>query len=155
MFALYLNSLLLGFFRWTTWVPNNEFGRFNMITAPILPARAAASFLGLSLWLFVILGLSLLRNRDVVRKRIGKFGPSASGWWAATWPAPYVAGAVLVVGCVLLAMIHFKLPPEGEWSNGIGIIEALVFAAWIARDGIYLQWMSLRRTRRPLVSGAF
>jgi hypothetical protein len=50
-------------------------------------------------------------------------------------------------------MIRLRLEPQPEWSPGLGLLEAGFFAMWIMRDLLYLQWMNLRRARRPLVAG--
>jgi hypothetical protein len=50
-------------------------------------------------------------------------------------------------------MIRLRLQPQPEWNPGLGLLEAGFFAFWIARDLLYLQWMNLRRARRPLVTG--
>ncbi len=34
----------------------------------------------------------------------------------------------------------------------MALFEVCFLAAWIARDGLYLQWMNLRRGRRPVVT---
>src|SRR5260370_35569125 len=36
---------------------------------------------------------------------------------------------------------------------GVGMLEVGFFALWLARDFEYLQWMNLRKGRRPLVAG--
>lgn len=152
-FVLYLNFLMLGFYRWV--VPSFSFtpGRGNFVSyRPVLPAEAESTLLGLALWFFVIFGFSLLRNRERARRRISALGARAAGWWAALWPAPYLVSGALLVGFAVIAMIYKKLEPGGGWTADMGITEALFLALWLARDATYLQWMCLRRTRRPIVS---
>jgi hypothetical protein len=104
-------------------------------------------------WLFVLLGLVLLRNREQVRRRIRTLGDSAASLWAAFWPAPYLVLGVTVVGIAILELIrtYRGLTPD-QWSWGLAILNVAFIALWVARDLLYLQWMGLRRARRPLVA---
>lgn len=153
--VLYLNLLLLGFFRWM--IPYFEFGSPATVPSiafqPIPPTTAEGLFLSISLWFFVILGLAMLRNRDRVRRRIREYGAGAAGWWAAVWPAPYLFAGAVLAGLGIVGMIRLRLQPQPEWNPGVGLLEAGFFAFWIMRDLLYLQWMNLRRARRPLVTG--
>jgi hypothetical protein len=158
--VLYLNLLLLGFFQWI--VPHVDYVRSadpSVVYRPILdyrstpPNAAEGLFLSISLWFFVMLGLALLRNRDRVRRRIREYGAGAAGWWAAMWPAPYLVSGAVLAGLGIVGMIRLRLQPQPEWNPGLGLLEAGFFALWIIRDLLYLQWMNLRRARRPLVTG--
>jgi hypothetical protein len=153
-FVLYLNLLLLGFFRWM--IPHFDYSGTNAPSIsyqPIPPNTAEGLFLSISLWFFVILGLALLRNRDRVRRRIREFGARAAGWWAAVWPSPYLFAVAVLAGLGIVGMIQLRLQPQPEWNPGMGLLEAGFFAFWIMRDLLYLQWMNLRRARRPLFTG--
>lgn len=154
-FVVYLNLLLLGFFRWM--IPHIDFRPSatgpSIDFRPIRPTTAEGLFLSISLWFFVILGLALLRNRDRVRRRIREYGARAAGWWAAVWPAPYLFAGAVLAGLGIVGMIRLRLQPQPEWNPGLGLLEAGFFAMWIMRDLLYLQWMNLRRARRPLVTG--
>jgi hypothetical protein len=158
-FVLYLNLLLLGFFRWM--IPQFRFDRFQgqgslgpfIEYKPISPTTAEATFLAVSLWFFAILGLATLRNRDRVRRRIREFGEHAAGWWSAAWPAPYLFAGAFLTGAAIVEMIRLRLGPQYEWNPGLGLLESAFFTIWIARDLLYLQWMNLRRARRPLLTG--
>jgi hypothetical protein len=55
-------------------------------------------------------------------------------------------------GFAMIAMIQHELHPDSGWSMGMALFEVCFLAVWIARDGLYLQWMNLRRGRRPLVT---
>jgi hypothetical protein len=152
--VLYLNLLLLGFFRWI--IPHFEYSRTTGPSTsyqPLSPATAEGLFLSISLWSFVILGVALLRNRDRVRRRIREYGVRAAGSRAAVWPAPYLFAGAVVAGFGIVGMIRLKLLPQPEWNPGLGLLQASFFATWIVRDLLYLQWMNLRRARRPLVTG--
>lgn len=158
-FVLYLNALVLGFFRWATpqlvsrqpdvagpFVARTEF-------QPISASAAETILLAIAIWLFALFGLALLRNRERVRRRIRQHGTTASGWWAAVWPSPYLLAGALVTGAAILAMIRYKVEDYRNWNMQVGILEAGFFALWLARDFGYLQWMNLRKGRRPLVTG--
>jgi len=150
-FVLYLNALVLGFFRWV--VPFQLPPQYRVQFRPIQAGPAAVVFLANALWLFAIFGFALLRNRERVRRRIRQYGATASGWWAAIWPSPYLLAGGLVTGCAILAMIRYKVEDFGNWNFQMGILEVVFFAIWLVRDFQYLQWMNLQRARRPLVAG--
>jgi len=151
-FVLYLNALVLGFFRWM--IPRfYSFPRPTVEYQPIRASVAAVAFLGIALWLFAIFGLALLRNRERVRRRIRQHGAAAAGWWAAMWPAPYLLAGAVGTGLAMLVMIRYKVQDYGNWNMQVGMLEVGFFALWLARDFEYLQWMNLRKGRRPLVAG--
>jgi len=159
-FVLYLNALVLGFFRWTipqftTRPPGGVAGPSlpRLEFRPISAGAAEVTFLGIGLWLFAIFGLALLRNRERVRRRIRQHGAEASGWWAAIWPSPYLLAGAMVTGCAILGMIRSKVEEYGNWNFSVGVLQVAFFALWLARDFEYLQWMNLQKGRRPLVSG--
>jgi hypothetical protein len=152
-FAIYLNALMLGFFNWKAplGLPIiNSLGRITgFYTLP--PLLVERPLLYNTFWLFILLGLVLLRNREQVRRRIKTLGESAASLWAAFWPAPYLVLGVTVVGIAILELIrtYRGLPPD-QWNWGLAILNVAFIALWVARDLLYLQWMGLRRARRPL-----
>jgi len=152
-FVLYLSVLLLGFFRWM--VPQYRYneGKYWVTTyTPIEPYRAELTFLMVSLSFFGLFGLTLLRNRDLIRRRIRVLGANAASWWAAAWPAPYLVLGSVLAGLGIVGMIQLRLRPQRDWSVASGLLEACFFALWIVRDSLYLQWMNLRRARKPLMT---
>jgi hypothetical protein len=152
-FAIYLNALMLGFFSWKAplGLPIiNSLGRMTgFYTLP--PLLVERPLLYNTFWLFILLGLVLLRNREQVRRRIRTLGGSAASLWAAFWPAPYLLVGIIVVGIAILELIrsYRGLTPD-QWSWGLAILNVAFIALWVARDLLYLQWMGLRRARRPL-----
>jgi hypothetical protein len=150
-FVLYLNALVLGFFRWV--VPFQLPPQYRVQFRPIQAGPAAVVFLANALWLFAIFGFALLRNRERVRRRLRQYGATASGWWAAIWPSPYLLAGALATGCAILAMIRYNVEDFDNWNFQVGILEVVFFAIWLVRDFQYLQWMNLQRARRPLVAG--
>jgi hypothetical protein len=152
-FILYIHLIVLAFFQWTRL-------RITYVRAGIpqgteylvAPSQAELEFLAISLWLFILFGFALLRNRERARRRIHRLGAKASGIWAALWPAPYLLVGFMGTGFAMIAMIQHELHPDAGWSMDMALFEVCFLAAWIARDGLYLQWMNLRRGRRPLVT---
>ena len=151
-FVLYLNALVLGFFR---WMVSNISGPppYHLETRPVSASVAEITFLAIGLWLFSVFGLALLRNRERVRRLIRQHGAAAAGWWAAMWPSPYLLVGSLVTALAMLAMIRYKVEDYGNWNMQVGMLEVGFFALWLVRDFQYLQWMNLRKGRRPLAAG--
>jgi hypothetical protein len=156
--ALYLNFIVLAFFRWmvgnyTQEGPRSDSGfwQFHSVAA----RDAENTFLAFSLAIFLVLGLTLLRNRERARRFLREAGGSSADWLAAIWPAPYLILGTLLAGGAMLLMIRYKLNIllQSDWSIGLGVLQVAFVAAWLTRDFIYLQWMNLRRTRRPLLTG--
>jgi hypothetical protein len=151
-FCLYLNLLLLGFLRWS--VPQFHYSKESgpyVTYGPIAPHAAEQLFFAIALLFLALFGLTLLRNRDQARRRIRELGARAAGWWAALWPAPYLLLGAIVAGIAIVFMIQTKLRPHDAWSSGSGLLEAAFVSAWVTRDVLYIQWMNLRRVRRPIM----
>ncbi len=136
-FAVYLNFILVGFFKWDYFTPLD----------------AQATLLSLNIGIFIVLGVALLRNRDQLRRRIKELGDSASGWLEATWPAKHLLAGTLLIGLVVVGIIQREREAKSEWYVGLAIFRTVFFALWLLRDILYLQWANLRTTRRPLAMG--
>jgi hypothetical protein len=134
--ALFLNVVFLAFFNW------RQDGDVD----------GAAFLLSLNMGVFIVLGLALLRNRERMR-RIVRMRVSAPRWLDKCWPSPLLFAATLGAGAfVALGAVLSRAP--GQASNlSFLIFRVLFFALWIVRDQQYLQWMSLRNGRNPLVMG--
>jgi hypothetical protein len=142
---VYVNVLMLGFYRW---------GSGAIFSGNNLEAVQTQSFfLATNLALFLVLGLSLLRNRDRMRRRLRELGDAASNWFAALWPLPYVLAGMLLVGFAAVSMIQARHSPKAEWDFALACFRMLFIALWLARDLLYLQWINLTRTKRPLTMG--
>ena len=154
-FVLYLHLIVLALFQWTrlSYFNNPATRSFGYKPYQVAPMQAESEFLAVSLWFFAVFGLTLLRNRERVRRRILEFGSGAANWWAALWPGPYLLGGILAAGLAMIAMVRYELRPETGWSFGMAFFEVCFLAAWIVRDAIYLQWMNLRQGRRSLTTG--
>jgi hypothetical protein len=155
-FSIYLSFLMVGFFNWKAPLGQPivqmvmPFRIIGFKTLP--PLQVEQMLLFNTFWIFVLLGLILLRNRERLRRRIRTLGESAASWWAALWPAPYAVAGVIMVGIAIVELIRIyrNLTPD-QWSLGLALIKGAFIALWVARDLLYLQWMELRRSRRPLV----
>jgi hypothetical protein len=145
--ACFLNLILLGFFRWAS------IGVDAPLKFLILPFDAEAMLLAWNVCVFFILGIALLRNRTLVRRRLHDVDRAVSPAWESLWPAPYVLLGVILVGSVATAAVHWKHNPKFDWSLPVAAFQVTFLAVWLIRDLLYLQWMNLRRGRRPLVMG--
>jgi hypothetical protein len=154
--ALYLNGIVLAFFRWvqgsyTQQPPDFYIGSWQF--RPVTAQDAENAFLAFSLGIFLVLGLTLLRNRERSRRFLREVGASSADWLAAIWPAPYLILGTILSGAAVILMIRANAAPQADWSLGMGVVQVAFVGAWLARDFIYLQWMNLRRARRPLLTG--
>jgi hypothetical protein len=152
--AIYLNALMLGFFNWKAPLGAPILSSTRILGYNTLPPHQVEEILLFgSFWLFTLLGIILLRNRERVRQRIQALGERAAGFWAALWPAPYVLAGMIIAGLGILELIRVYRNISGaDWDWGLALVSIAFFALWLARDLLYLQWMGLRRTRRPLAS---
>jgi hypothetical protein len=98
-------------------------------------------------------GLAQLRNRDRMRRILRTKSSGAPSWVDLTWPAPLLLAASAGASVLISAAGTWARNTHTEWSEAFTIFRALFFAAWIVRDTQFLQWMTLRRGRRPLVMG--
>lgn len=155
LFTLYLGLLMVGFFPWKfTFLHQAEVGEYEWRLAGMETQALEQMLLFMSVTLFGALALVLLRNRERTRRRIREFGDRAAGWMAALWPAPYLIAAIgLIGGAIVMLIAHYR-DPQRQWNFHLAVYEVAFMGAWMARDTLYLQWMSVRRARRPLVTAA-
>jgi hypothetical protein len=134
--TLFVNLLLLAFIRWDS--------------ASLADLQAA--LFTFNIIILSALGLAQLRNRDRTR-RILRSQPGASlSALNLAWPAPFLLMASALAS--LLICIGTKLAnANADWSFGFALFRSLFFVAWFVRDLQFLQWMTLRRGKRPMVMG--
>lgn len=132
--ALYVSLLLIGFFRWSSYIP----------------LESEAIMLSGTATLFWWLGLVLLRNRDRLRRF--QAGEERGGWSATIWPAPYVLAGFSAVGLAIVAYAGSRGASGATWNLALGLYQMAILSLWLVRDVLYLQWMILRRGRRSLLS---
>jgi hypothetical protein len=133
--ALYVNLIVIGFYRW------RNFERLD----------SEAILAGMNMFLFALLGLAVLRNRERVRRLVRQAGESAENWLTASWPAPYILAGTLIVGAVVIGALQLRPDSRGDWSLSLAIFRWVFLVFWLTRDILYLQWMNLRQGRRQLV----
>ena len=83
-----------------------------------------------------------------------EFGNWASGLWAALWPIPYLVAGIALVGAAIIGLVGHYRNPGSDWNWQLAVYDVAFLAAWLARDALYLQWMDLRRSKRPLISAS-
>ncbi|HYL63059.1 MAG TPA: hypothetical protein VE077_10600, partial [Candidatus Methylomirabilis sp.] len=148
----YLNFILFAFFQWGTATKLALNGsRFSQVSMSGLDEQEA--MLSLNILLFFIYGFILLRNRSRMRRKLHSAREAVSEWVEALWPAPYILLGTLVVGAALVGVIAWRRNTALEWSLSFAIFQVVFLACWLARDLLFLQWMNLRRGRKPLMMG--
>jgi hypothetical protein len=136
-FAMFINLLFVAFFRWrsSNYIDNQAY------------------LLTLNIVVFFCLGLGLLRNRERMRRILRTHELAGASWLDLTWPAPLLIAGALAAGLLVVAGIAQGRDPHVEWNPAFAVFRSLFFVAWMARDLQFLQWMSLRRGKHPLVMG--
>jgi hypothetical protein len=157
--AIYFTVLMLGFFNWKAPLGQPIYegagSQLRLVGVATLPPRAVLEMvLSNIFWIFAFLGLILLRNREHVRRRIKISGSRAANLWAALWPALYPLVGFVIAGIAVIQLVRiYRHPPPDQWSSSLALMYVGFVALWVARDLLYLQWMGLRRVRRPLAVG--
>jgi hypothetical protein len=145
-FALFINVLFVAFFKWSA----------------ATPIDCQAFLLTLNIFVFLCLGLGAIRNRERMRRILRMRESAGSSWLDLTWPAPLLLAGTVAASCLIILGISWGRAAGTEWELNVAalrwepnlaILRALFFVAWITRDIQFLQWMSLRRGKHPLVIG--
>ena len=151
-FALFLNALFVAFYQWGRLTPILSGDSYPF--RPETPMAAEAILLTLNIVVFFCLGLAVIRNRERVRRILRAQESGAPGFLDLTWPAPFIAAGTGAACLIVLAGMAWGHSGNPELDVNFAIFRALLFVAWITRDMQFLQWMSLRRAKHPLVMGA-
>lgn len=138
-FAMFLNLLFVAFYRWG-WGGTS-------------PIDSQSLLLTLNIGVFFCLGLGAIRNRERVRRILRTRQGAAANWLDLTWPAPLIIAGTAAPGLVVVIAVTQGRNPLMEWNVNFALLRVLFFVAWITRDLQFLQWMSLRRGKHPLVMG--
>jgi hypothetical protein len=133
-FAAYCNFVWIGFYPWRT----------------ASRVSSAGALLLLGAVFFYAVGIGVLRSRELVRRGLREVTAALSG--SARWLGPV---ASLAVGAALTQIVIVILaeqysPAESGARAGLDLFLVLYFAAWVARDLFYLQWMKIRPVRSSL-----
>jgi len=152
-FAISVSLLVLGFFQWKVLGPADWVFEGLYARGPLPPLDVIRELLRVNVPVFFALGVVLLRNRERVRSGIRTTAKHAADGFAAIWPTPYVLVGTAAVGAAVVGLVEHYRPPESHWNWALAAFEVLFFSIWLTRDILYLQWMNLRRSKRPLLSG--
>jgi hypothetical protein len=134
--TIFINAILLAFVNW----------RVGLIDVQ-------ASLLTINMVILSSLGLAQLRNRDRTRRILRSRKDNIPSWVDFAWPAPFLFVAALTAGLLISISAAIAHHAEIAWSPALAIFRCLFVAAWLVRDMQFLQWMMLRRGKRPLVMG--
>jgi hypothetical protein len=133
-FAAYCNFVWIGFYPWRA-------GSGVISAGPLLL---------LSVVSFYAVGIGVLRSRELVRRGLREVTAALSG--SARWLGPissFAVGAALTEIVIVILAAQYS-PAESGASAARNFFLVLYFAAWVARDLFYLQWMKIRPVRSSL-----
>ena len=146
----YLDVILVGFYR---------LHRFDIDVLPAnfayehTLAEAFSFLLVANLFLLYFLGLALLRNREQARRRAHHRADGAFAWQDAAWPSVYVLAGAACAALLFLARFAHPGAITNDLNTNFAVFTCALLLATVLRDLCFLQWMNLRRSRRPLVLG--
>jgi hypothetical protein len=133
-FAAYCNFVWIGFYPWRT--------------ASSVNSSAALLLLGVAF--FYAIGIGVLRSRELVRRGLREVTAALSG--SARWLGPIgsfaVSAALTEIVIVMLAARYSPAEPGASAARNPFLV--VYFAAWVARDLFYLQWMKIRPVRSSM-----
>lgn len=134
-FAAYCNFVWIGFYPWATA------SRGPTVENALLFMAVA---------FFYAVGIGVLRSRELVRRGLREASAALSG--GVRWLGPI--GSFTVVAAfaeIVIIILTTQHAPLGTNSTSVrSLFPVLYFAAWMARDLSYLQWMKIRPVRSAL-----
>jgi len=150
----YLNVILVGFYLLHRPAPD--------VISPT--AYSAASFeqslsttfsffLVVNLTLLYCLGLVLLRNREQSRRRAHQRGAGGFEWQDTAWPAAYILAGAACAAVLFLARFVWSGVLRNDLDTRFAAFVCVLLLATMLRDLCFLQWINLRRSKRPLMTG--
>lgn len=137
-FAMFLNLAFAAFYWWGNRTP----------------IESQATVLLLNMVVFFCLGLAAIRNRERVRRILRTRERGGASWLDLAWPAPLMIAGTIAASLIVVVGVAWGHSANPELDLNFAIFRALFFVAWITRDMQFLQWMSLRRSKHPLMMGA-
>jgi ABC-type transport system involved in multi-copper enzyme maturation permease subunit len=150
----YINVILVGFFRLRPVYGGVLPPSTSSITAHEYPLSTAFSFfLTVNLTLLYCLGLALLHNREQTRRRVHQRDASGFDWQEAAWPAVYILAGAACAAVLFLARFGLSGGIANDLDLGFALFACALLLATLLRDLCFLQWMNLRRAKRPLMQG--
>lgn len=117
------------------------------------PIEGQSLLLTLNIMVFFALGLGAIRNRERMRRILRSRESGIASWLDLTWPAPLMIAGTAAAGLLVVLGMEVGHNPLAQWDLKFALLRVLFFVAWITRDLQFLQWMSLRRGKHPLVIG--
>ncbi len=144
----YINLILVGFY--VTDRP--AFGLQREYGAPLLSVTFGF-FLVANMTLLCVLGMVLLRNREQSRRLAHRRGASGFDWREAAWPAMYILAGAACAAALFLARFARPGVFKNDLDAGFAVFVSVLLLATLLRDLCFLQWMNMRRSRRPLMQG--
>ena len=145
VFAMFLNLVFAAFYQW---------GDAGFSFGSRSPAESQSSVFALNIVVFFCLGLAAIRNRERVRRILRTRESGSPGLLDLTWPAPFMVAGTVAASLIIVGGMAWGHSGNPDLDLNFAIFRALFFVAWIARDVQFVQWMSLRRAKHPLVMGA-
>jgi len=135
LFSLILNFLLIGFFvDWTSIIDSQSF------------------FLTMDFFLFALLGITLLHNRERARSLLMDSRKERL-WIDALWPAPILFAGAFLVNVLIVAKLFHAFSPAPRVALPFALLRSLAFIFWVVCNFQFLQCMNLRRGKHPLLLG--
>ena len=134
-FAAYCNFVWIGFYPWTTG------GRGSAMPGLLL------------LWgmfFFYLVGIGVLQSRELVRRELREPGAASAGAGKLLLPIGWLLAGAVLTALVIVALSDQQHSEYAARSFSEDFFLVPYFAAWLARDLFYLQWMKIRPVRSPL-----
>ncbi len=141
----YINLILVGFY-----IPN---GPSIPSWRPYGEQFVFSFFLMVNLALLYCLGLALLRNREQSRRLAHRRGANGLDWREAAWPAAYILAGAACAAVLFLARFGRPSGAANDLDPRFAVFVSVLLLATLLRDLCFLQWMNLRRSKRPLMTG--
>jgi hypothetical protein len=150
----YLNVILVGFFALRRFygdvLPPDYFsGGSHEHTL----SEVFNFFLIADLLLLYCLGLTLLHNREQTRRRAHHRRVTGLDWQEAAWPAANLLAGAACAAVLFLVRFARAGVAANDLNARFAVFTCALLLATTLRDLCFLQWMNLRRSKRPLLLG--
>ena len=142
----YINIIMAGFYM-TYRIESSSFAQGEQSLS-----TRFEFFLTANLTLLYCLGLALIRNREQTRRRAYQRGAGGIDWLEAGWPSVYILAGAACAAIVFLSRFGLAYAQNDFEPRFVVFVCALLLATML-RDLCFLQWMNLRRSKRPLMIG--
>jgi hypothetical protein len=133
-FAAYCNFVWIGFYPWSA--------------AGGGPGPGLLLFWGMSF--FYLVGFGVLQSRELVRRELREVGSASPGAATLFRPIGLLLGGAVLTALLIVALTAQHHAEDAARRGSQDFFLVPYFAAWLARDLFYLQWMKIRPVRSPL-----